>query len=80
MSEQKFTVILELIVPQIIELITVNDGQDAVKATKDFYKSELYSMLEDEETKLWQYSPQTLYTMYESEIITGRIRFPGEEY
>lgn len=49
-----------------------------LEATKSFYGSRVYTMLEDEETKLWHLSPLTLYNMYDEEQKTGTITFPEE--
>lgn len=43
---------------------------------KAFYESKVYSLLEEEETKLWQFSPLTLFNMYDEEKWTGNITFP----
>lgn len=43
---------------------------------KAFYESKVYSLLEEEETKLWQLSPLTLFNMYDEEKGTGNITFP----
>lgn len=34
--------------------------------------------LSDEESKLWHYSPMTLYTMYQDELLTGAYDYPEE--
>ena len=41
-------------------------------------QSELYKELADEESKLWHYSPLTLYTMYQDELLTGSYDYPEE--
>jgi hypothetical protein len=76
MNSDKFTVILQLVVPQIIDLIVRNTDNNQISETDRFYKSKVYSLLEDEETKLWQLSPLTLYNMYTEERRTGKITFP----
>lgn len=32
----------------------------------------------DEQSKLWHYSPLTLYTMYQDELLTGSYDYPEE--
>ena len=76
MEQQKFRALIVLIVPQIIELIVKHDGVDEISAAKDFYQSKVYSLLEEEETKIWQLSPLTIYHMYHEEQSTGKITFP----
>jgi hypothetical protein len=38
----------------------------------------LAELLEQEETKLWHFSPLTLFNMYDEEKNTGCITFPEE--
>ena len=76
MEQKKFDAMLVLIIPQIIGLIIGKTGQDEVAATRDFYSSEVYALLEQEDTKLWQLSPLTIFNMYDEEKKTGNITFP----
>ena len=76
MDQKKFEGLLILIVPQIVGLIVQNCGLDEVTATMLFYKSRVYALLEQEDTKLWHYSPLTLFNMYNEERETGDITFP----
>ena len=78
MEKEKFDAMLILLVPQIIQLITENDNCDEVNASKKFYLSKVYSLLEDEETKLWHLSALTLFHMFDEERKTGMITFPEE--
>ena len=70
MNENQFNAMLAIIVPHIIELIIKNSNLDTDKAISLFYKSKLYQELSDEKSKLWHYSPMTLYTMYQDELLT----------
>ena len=76
MERKKYEAMLVLIVPQVIGLIVKNDGLDEVTAARLFYASRVYSLLEQEETKLWNLSPLTLFNMYDEEQKTGNITFP----
>ena len=76
MDQKKFEGLLILIVPQVVGLIVKNCGLDEMTATTLFYKSRVYALLEQEETKLWHYSPLTLFNMYNEERETGDITFP----
>ena len=42
------------------------------------HKSEVYSVLEREETKVWHFSPLTLFNMYDEEKKKGYFEFPEE--
>ena len=78
MNEDQFSAMLAIIVPPIIELITKNSNVDDEKAISCFYQSKLYQELSDEESKLWHYSPMTLYAMYQDELLTGSYDYPEE--
>lgn len=78
MNENQFSAMLAVIVPQIVEQITKNSNIDDDEAIFKFYQSKLYRELSDEKTKLWHYSPLTLYTMYQDELLTGSYDYPEE--
>ena len=78
MEEKQLHGILTLIVPQLIALIAEKQKMDELQATEELYQSELYALLEDEDTKLWHLSPLTLYEMFAEEKQTGQITFPEE--
>lgn len=76
MEQIKFEALLILIVPKVIALIVENYRLDEISASKSFYESIVYSLLEQEDTKLWHFSPLTLFSMYDEERKTGNITFP----
>ncbi|MBQ8640508.1 MAG: hypothetical protein IJ468_15330 [Lachnospiraceae bacterium] len=76
MEQKKFEAMLVLIVPKVIGLIVENYKLDEVTASSSFYESKVYSLLEQEDTKLWHFSPLTLFNMYDEERKTGNITFP----
>ena len=78
MADQKFEAILTLLVPQVVQLICENDSVDEVEASREFYESKVYSLLEQEDTKLWHFSPLTLFNMYTAEKRTGSFEMPEE--
>lgn len=78
MNANQFSAMLAVIVPQIVEQITKNSNIDDDQAIFKFYQSNLYRELSDEKTKLWHYSPLTLYTMYQDELLTGSYDYPEE--
>lgn len=67
MEKQKFRAILVLLVPQVIGLIAERYEYDEITATKEFYASKVYSVLEREDTKVWHFSPLTLFNMFDEE-------------
>ena len=78
MDQKKFESILSLIVSKVIDLIIENYNVDELTASRKLYASTLYSVLENEETKIWHFSPLTLFNMYDEEVKTGKITFPEE--
>lgn len=78
MADKKFEAILTLLVPQIVNLICENYPLDEVAASREFYESNVYSLLEQEDTKLWHFSPLTLFNMFDEEKRTGAFQMPEE--
>lgn len=78
MEQKKFEAVLKLLIPQVIHLITEKKNIDEVTASRDFYNSKVYELLENEKTKLWHFSPLTLFNMYEDETKIGDVIFPEE--
>jgi hypothetical protein len=76
MNKGRFESLMIFLVPDVVALIARRDALDPQEATRRFYASEVYSLLAHEETKLWHYSPLTLYNMYKDETTTGSINFP----
>lgn len=77
-NDQQFKAVLTLILPKLIALISDNENINEIEATNQLYQSDLYNLLEDESTKLWHFSPLTLYNMYYEEKTSGTITFPEE--
>jgi len=78
MKDEKFGAVMGILVPQVIRLITENYAYDEMTAANEFYSSNLYAVLEQEETKLWHFSPLTLFNMFDEEKKTGSFTFPEE--
>ena len=76
MNQKKFEALLVLIVPKVVALISKEYALDEISASQMFYNSNLYSLLEQEDTKLWQLSPENLVYMFDDERRTGKITFP----
>ena len=77
-EQDKFAVMLEMLVPQVVALIAERKGLSALDAIGLFYASVLYERLEIEETKLWHLSAHTLYDLLDEELATGKITYPEE--
>ena len=63
MSEEKFSAVIGLIVPEVIHLITENYPYDEVNAAQEFYRTQVYALLEQEETS---YIPSILFNYFSS--------------
>jgi len=76
MNKKEFTYILILIIPELIKLLIENKKLDTNNAFNTLYSSKLYSKLEDMETDVWHFSVNTLYSLLNEELETGKITFP----
>lgn len=77
--DEKFNTILSIaIIPQVMDLIISKEKKDEISAINAFYSSKTYELLSNEETKMWHYSPLTLYMIWKEEQETGNIIFPEE--
>lgn len=76
---EKFNSLLSIaIVPQVIDLIVKKENIEEIQAVNEFYKSKTYEFLADESSKVWHYSPLTIYHIWKSEKDTGELLFPEE--
>jgi len=78
MTVEKLSALLAVLNPSVVQLIMDNRKLSNVEATKLFYNSVLYAMLENEASKLWHLSPHVLYELLEEELATGSINYPEE--
>ena len=76
MSQEQFAAMMPYISADLVAMIAEKKGISHEEAIKKLYASKLYAALEKEETKVWQYSTQMLYSLFEQEEQTGMIRFP----
>ena len=78
MDIRQFDALMILIVESVIKEIVARTGMNELDAARSFYASEVYSMLEQEESKLWHLSAKALYSLYDEEITTGKVTYPEE--
>ena len=76
MGQEQFHAMMPVISADLIHTITAKQNVTETEAIKLLYTSDLYAALEQEATKLWQYSTLMLYSLLEQEWKTGTIRFP----
>jgi hypothetical protein len=78
MTEAKLSALLTVLNPAVIQIIMDTKGLTTIEATKLFYNSDVYAMLENESSKLWHLSALTLYALLEEELAGGTINYPEE--
>lgn len=76
MDEKKLIALLPEITSAVVDFISSRDGMTEDEAIRSLYSSKLYQDLENEETKVWQFSTETLYSLYRQEKKTGEIEYP----
>lgn len=76
MGREQFAAMMPYISADLVAMITAKQNISNEEAITKLYTSKLYEALENEETKVWQYSTQMLYSLLEQEEKTGTIRFP----
>ncbi len=76
MTQEQFSTMMPTISADLVAMITKKQDVSEDDAIRQLYASKLYAALEQEETKVWQYSTNMLYALYEQERNTGKIRFP----
>lgn len=76
MEREQFIAIMPYITADLANMIAEKKGISENEAVTRLYKSKLYSDLEREETKVWQYSTQMLYSLFEGEVNAGSVCYP----
>ena len=76
MNKAKFDALLPFIVTALIKKIINYKKLSEDEAFTRLYNSMLYSYLEDEETKVWHYSADKLFLLFDEEITTGSLKLP----
>ena len=76
MGQEQFVAMMPYICTDLLSLIVEKHNISEEDAIKKLYSSKLYAMLEQEETKVWQYSTPMLYSLFEQEKQNGNIQFP----
>ena len=76
MGQEQFVLMMSNISASLIAKIAQKQNISDQEALEKLYSSNLYSLLEQEDTKVWQYSTDMLYNLFEQEQQTGRLSFP----
>lgn len=76
METNQFSLILQTISASLVAKIITETGLGEDTALEKLYSSQLYSALENEETKVWHYSVPKLYELWDIEMKTGQLVLP----
>ena len=76
MRQEQFVLMMSNISASLIAKIAQKQNISDQEALEKLYSSNLYSLLEQEDTKVWQYSTDMLYNLFEQEQQTRRLSFP----
>jgi len=76
MDEAKFEALLPLIVAALLQKIVDRKDISQDEAFSQLYGSKLYAFLDNEKTKVWHYSTEKLFHLFEEEMNTGNMELP----
>ena len=76
MGQEQFNAILPIICADLVYKISVKQNISEEEAINKLYSSKFYTVLEKEDTKVWQYSTDMLFSLFEQDETTGRIIYP----
>lgn len=76
MEQNKFEAIFPIITASLTEKIIAKFNLAEDDAILSLLETELYASLEDEKTKVWQYSSEKLFDLYKDEKQTGKLDLP----
>ena len=76
MDKAKFEALLPLIVSSLMTKIIERMKISQEEAFIRLYGSRLYFLLDDEKTKVWHYSAEKLFQLFNEEITTGNMELP----
>ena len=76
MDKDKFAALMPVIVGGLANKIIEETHISEDEAFEKLYNSELYTALENEETKVWTYSIPKLFDLFQNEIDSGSLILP----
>lgn len=76
MGKEQFDALLPIISADLVKEIIAKRCLKESNAIRLLYGSKLYESLEQEDTKLWQYSTPMLYALLEQELAGHSITYP----
>ena len=76
MDKPQFEALLPLIVTSLMQKIIERKNVSQEEAFSLLYGSQLYHVLDDEPTKVWHYSAEKLFQLFDEEVTTGTMELP----
>jgi len=76
MDKAKFEALLPLIVAALLQKIIERKELSQDEAFLRLYGSRLYCALDNEKTKVWHYSAEKLFQLFEEEMASGSLELP----
>ena len=76
MNKEQFNSVFSIIVSDLIKTIIKEKNLSEEDAIEYLYLSKVYKLLENEKTKVWQYSTPLLYSLLEREKKQGVFSLP----
>lgn len=76
MEKEQFNALMPYIIEDLAAMISRKENIAEHDAVGRLYESQLYALLEQEDTKLWQYSTDMLYSLFVQEQNEGVLTFP----
>ncbi|MCL2007230.1 MAG: hypothetical protein FWG77_04005 [Treponema sp.] len=76
MDKVKFEALFPVIVSRLLQKIIDQRNISHEEAFLRLYSSNLYNALDSEETKVWHYSVEKLFLLFEEETLTGNLELP----
>ena len=76
MGQEQFAAIMPYISADLVGMIVKKKNMSEPDAITKLYNSKLYAALEQEDTKVWQYSTDMLYSLLSRKKEQGKSNFP----
>jgi len=76
MDKAKFEALLPLIIAALLQKIIERKKIPQEEAFLHLYGSQLYCALDNEKTKVWYYSAEKLFQLFEEEMAAGKLELP----
>ena len=76
MNRSQFEALFPMIVTALLRKIIERKKITQDEAFSQLYNSRLYKALDNEEIKVWHYSADKLFELFEVEMTTGNLELP----